>query len=92
MKLNEYLSAYRGRVASLAKALGIAQPYLSQLRSEIKKPSFGLAIKIETFTNGEVGINDLRPDLAEALKNAGYVKQGQSCAEAKGVNHEPSCK
>ncbi len=45
-----------------AKSVGISDPYLSQILSGLKRPSFDLMCRIETATDGKVTLDSWRRD------------------------------
>jgi len=62
MKLPDYLSAERGRGASLASAVGVTQVMISQWAAGIKQVPPDRCVSIEKATSGAVTRRDLRPD------------------------------
>jgi len=62
MNLNTYLSAERGRGASLAAAVGVTPVMVSQWAGGVKAVPPERCVAIETATNGAVTRRDLRPD------------------------------
>ena len=58
MNLKEYIEENRMSQEDFARAVGLSQPYISQLVSRDRIPSLKVAIKIETFTHGKVLTTD----------------------------------
>ena len=56
-KLTDYISMSGETRAKFAQECGISAPYLSQIISGIKRPSLGVALKIERITNGAVPVS-----------------------------------
>jgi len=56
-KLTDYISKSGETRAKFAQECGISAPYLSQIISGIKRPSLGVALKIERITNGAVPVS-----------------------------------
>lgn len=61
MELRTYLSAERGRAASLASAIGVSQVMISQWASHVKDVPVERCPSIEAATGGAVKRWDLRP-------------------------------
>lgn len=61
-QLNEWLRAERGRAASLARHLGISQPFMSDMASGEKSIPIQHMPAIEAFTEGAITRKDMRPD------------------------------
>lgn len=57
--LDQYLSQQRGRGAELARRLNLGAGTLSSIRSGQRKPSPGLAKRIEDATDGQVRATEL---------------------------------
>ena len=62
MDLSSYLAAERGRAAALARDIGVAAAFLSQMASGVRRVSPALAVRIEKATAGVVSRRDLRPE------------------------------
>lgn len=67
MKLSEYL-AVRGKQKAFAKATGITESCLSNLRRGLRTPSLETIRRIDTATNGEVGPMDWFPTKQKGKK------------------------
>ncbi|RYH41904.1 MAG: hypothetical protein EON54_17940 [Alcaligenaceae bacterium] len=62
MLISEYLTAERGRAASLARGLGVKPVVISRWCSGIKPVPIERCIAIERLTGGLVSRRDLRPN------------------------------
>lgn len=62
MNLRDYLCNPQTR-RDLCQALGVSQVQLSQWLCGFRRPSPETCVAIEQATNGNVGADDLRPDL-----------------------------
>lgn len=62
MKLSDFLSAERGRCAAIARSVGIAGAYLSQMASGSRPVPAELAPQLEVACSHSVRRWDLRPD------------------------------
>lgn len=62
MLIHDYLSAERGRAASLAKTLGVKPVVISRWNSGAKPIPVERCLAIERATGGVVGRKDLRPN------------------------------
>lgn len=77
MKLNDYVSAERGRLARLAERSGLSAAFLSQIANGVRPAPADRCTAIEKATDGVVGRKDLRPtdwrdiwpELAEAAND-----------------------
>jgi len=56
-KLTTHIAQTGATRAKFAEECGISAPYLSQIISGIKRPSLGVALKIERITNGAVPVS-----------------------------------
>lgn len=66
MNLHSWISAQRGRQTSLASALGIKPPTVSEWCSGIKRVPVERCAVVESFSGGAVTCETLRPDVAWA--------------------------
>ena len=64
MNLTDWISAQRGRQRTLALALGIKQPTVSEWCSGVKRVPLERCAAIERATTGAVTCEALRPDVA----------------------------
>lgn len=62
MDLKNYITAERGRAATLAAIINVSPSYLSQLISGASAISPERCVEIERATDGAVTRKDLRPD------------------------------
>ena len=62
MKLSTYLNAARGRTVAIARKVGIAPAYLSQIAKGTRPPAAEHCAALERATGGEVRRWDLRPE------------------------------
>lgn len=62
MKLSMYLSAERGRTAAVAREVGIAPAYLSQIANGTRPVPAEHCAALERATGGKVRRWDLRPE------------------------------
>lgn len=62
MKLSTYLTAARGRTAAVARKVGLAPAYLSQIANGTRPVPAEHCAALERATGGEVRRWDLRPD------------------------------
>lgn len=60
---------------SLGQAIGTSHLYIRQIANGHRQAGEMLALQIEKATCGAVSVEDLRPDFAELLRQAGYVRQ-----------------
>lgn len=67
MLISEYLTAERGRAASLARGLGVRPVVISRWCSGTKPVPIERCIAIERLTGGMVSRKDLRPNDWEAI-------------------------
>lgn len=61
MELKSWLAGERGRAASLARQLGVAQPVVSDWCTGKKDVPLSRCVQIEVATSGVVTRRDLRP-------------------------------
>ncbi len=59
MTLKEYFDLTSTKPANLAKRLGVSTSTITRLRDRDRKPSAGLAMRIEQETKGAVTFRDL---------------------------------
>lgn len=64
MNLHAWISQRRGRQSTLAAALGIKQPTVSEWCSGTKRVPVERCAVVESFSAGEVTVESLRPDVA----------------------------
>lgn len=57
-----YLTATKTTQTALAAAVGISEPHLSQILSGDKRPSLGVALRIESLTG--VSVRDIAREAA----------------------------
>ena len=57
-----------GGQASLAKALGVTQPFISLMLNDQKTVPAGLCMRIEALTDGEVTAVDILPSVFKPVQ------------------------
>ena len=73
MDLKSYLDGgFRG---DLASAVGVNPVYLRHVALGYRTAGPELALAIERETGGLVTVAELRPELADALRRAGYARE-----------------
>jgi len=75
MDLRTYLFTHRLRVDHLAKKLKVTPPYLSLISNGKQKPSLQLAIKLIRISKGEIGPEDIFPELFDEYKRSPKAKK-----------------
>lgn len=59
MNLQAYMNSTHLKDKQVAESLGVARSFVSQIRRGQREPSLRLAVKIETWTGGNVTPRDL---------------------------------
>lgn len=72
MKLATYLNRNPGAASRLARALSVTTVSVSEWKRGLKYPSFENAVAIDAETGGVVTAEEMRPDLAWAIR---YLRQ-----------------
>ena len=70
MNLDKYIWQYRLKKNQVAKDLDITPNYIAGLCQGKYTPSIKLAIRIIEYSQGEIGIHELYPELYEAYLKA----------------------
>jgi DNA-binding transcriptional regulator YdaS (Cro superfamily) len=69
-----------GSTQNLAKKIGISKQYLNYWKTKNSLIPYEIAVKIFVVTEGQVSINELRPDLRNMTKKLAETFLKQACS------------